>query len=289
MTAVAIVGAGRLGTVLAAALRKKGFEIRGIADRSARDARESRRIIGAGVPTTACRKAAADAEIIFLTVPDGAIERTARELAAAQTEWRGKTVFHTSGLHAASILAPLRALGAACASFHPVQSFPRKDLPASRFKNIFIGIEGDEGALSAAEAIAHKLGARPFRLGSGDKALYHAACSLASNLLVPLFETACALMRAAGVGPLKAEEILLPLAEGTLQSVKHFDGAKALTGPIARGDVETVRRHLQALDKYPDVRKIYQTLGREALRLVRTSRTVPAAAVKALGRLLGGR
>jgi predicted short-subunit dehydrogenase-like oxidoreductase (DUF2520 family) len=119
------------------------------------------------------------------------------------------------------------------------------------------------------------LGARPLVLKGADKALYHAACSLASNLLVPLFDTACGLLREAGIGDREAVEVLWPLAEGTLQSVKRLDRENALTGPISRGDVDTVRKHLHALEKYPAAQKIYRVLGAEALRLASRRKTIP--------------
>jgi predicted short-subunit dehydrogenase-like oxidoreductase (DUF2520 family) len=273
MKSVAIVGAGRLGTVLGAALRKKGFAVRAIVDRRLAAARESRKIIGAGTPTRDAARAAAGADVVIVAVPDGEIARAACRLAklagVPRKPWHGKIVFHTSGVLAADVLAPLRDLGASCASFHPVQSFPRKDLPAGHFKGVTIGLEGDARAVRAGAAIARKLGARPRVIKGADKALYHAACSVASNLLVPLFDTACGLLRESGIGDREAVEILWPLAEGTLQSVKRLDRASALTGPISRGDVETVRRHLRALEKFPAARKIYRVLGAEALRLAR--------------------
>jgi predicted short-subunit dehydrogenase-like oxidoreductase (DUF2520 family) len=301
MKSVVIVGAGRLGTVLGAALRKKGFVVRAIVDRRLAAARESRKIIGAGTPTRDAARAAAGADIVIVAIPDGETAREACRLAklagapvkslgglakaaGAQRKpghrlaklaggpgkpWRGKIVFHTSGVLAADVLAPLRNLGAACASFHPVQSFPRKDLPAAHFKGVTIGLEGDARAVRAGAAIARKLGARPRVFKGADKALYHAACSVASNLLVPLFDTACGLLRESGIGDREAVEMLWPLAEGTLRSVKRLDRASALTGPISRGDVETVRRHLRALEKFPAARKIYRVLGAEALRLAR--------------------
>ena len=320
MKSVAIVGAGRLGTVLGAALRKKGFTVRAIVDRRLAAARESRKIIGAGIATRDVGRVGAGgafgaraaaprgADIIIIAVPDGEIEGVARKLArvyglagprglagaaeasgvpgkplgrlaklvgAPSKAWRGKIVFHTSGVLTADALAPLHDLGAACASFHPVQSFPRKDLPASHFKGVTIGLEGDARAVRAGAAIARKLGARPRVFKGTDKALYHAACSVASNLLVPLFDTACGLLREAGIGDREAVEMLWPLAEGTLQSVKRLDRASALTGPISRGDVETVRRHLRALEKFPAARKIYRVLGAEALRLARRRKTIP--------------
>jgi len=286
MTGVAIIGAGRLGTSLGRELAKKGYPILWIADRKPAAARESRRIIGQGRATADAARAA-EAGIIFLSVPDEEIERTARALAKTAAAWRGKVVLHTSGILSSAALAALRSKGAACASFHPVQSFPRKDMPSAHFKNIVIALEGDAAALNTGKRLIRLLGARPHLLRARDKAFFHAACSMASNLFVPLFEMARTLLLGIGIKDAEATKILLPLVAGTLQSVKHFDGADALTGPISRGDVETVKKHLEALKRYPSARRTYRALGAEALRLAR-KKGLPSGKFKALKGLMGG-
>jgi len=288
MTSVAIIGAGRLGTSLGLALSKKGFEVRRLADRSLRQARESRRILGQGQATKDIITAAAEAGLVFICVPDAEIVRTANKLARASLDWRGKLVFHTSGIQSSTALAALKAKGAFCASFHPVQSFPQKNMPLSHFNKIFIDMEGDREALEAARRIAQRLGARSLLLKARDKILFHAACSLASNHFVSLFDMACMLVRQTGVRDGAAVEILLPLVEGTLQSVKHLDRSAALTGPISRGDTDTVRQHLAALKKFPQARRAYRILGAAALRLA-PKKNLPPEKIKILKRWLEGR
>lgn len=287
MTGVAIIGAGRLGTSLGRALAKKGYPILWIADRKPAAARESRRIIGQGRATSDIVRAG-EAGIIVLSVPDEEIERAARRLARTSGVWHGKIVLHTSGILSADALAALRSKGASCASFHPVQSFPRKDLPPVHFKDIVIALEGDEAALRAARRMVRSLGARALLLQARDKIFFHAACSMASNLFVPLFEMARTLLRRIGIKDAGAVRILLPLVEGTLRSVKHFDGADALTGPISRGDVETVKKHLEALKRYPAARRAYRALGAEAVRLAR-KKGLPSGKIKTLKRLTAGK
>ncbi|MGA2586105.1 MAG: Rossmann-like and DUF2520 domain-containing protein [Candidatus Aminicenantales bacterium] len=287
MTGVTIIGAGRMGTSLGLALAGKRFIVRWLADHRPAAARESRRVIGQGKATTDAAKAAAAAGTVFLCVPDEEIEQVAKALARAPIDWLGKFVFHTSGILSSKVLAALKARGAFCASFHPVQSFPRKNMPPRHFRDIYIGIEGDERARREAERIARSLGARPLPIRARDKILYHAACSMAANLFVPLFDTACSLLRRAGIEDKAAVKILWPLVEGTLQTVKHFDRASALTGPISRGDAATVRRHLAALEKIPSAREIYRTLGREASKLAE-KRNLPPEKIKALKRALEG-
>lgn len=287
MTGVAIIGAGRLGTSLGRALAEKGHSILWIADKNPTAARESRRIIGQGRTTSDIARAA-EAGIIVLSVPDDEIERAARTLAKTAATWREKTVLQTSGILSSASLAALRARGASCASFHPVQSFPRKDAPAGRFRNIVIALEGDAAALRVAKRLIRSLGARPFLLRARDKAAFHAACSMASNLFVPLFEMTRTLLRGIGIGDAEAAKILIPLVEGTLQSVKHLDGAAALTGPVSRGDVATVEKHLQTLKNHPDALRVYQTLGAEAVRLA-GKKDLPPRTLKVLKRLMESR
>jgi predicted short-subunit dehydrogenase-like oxidoreductase (DUF2520 family) len=271
-------------------MRKKGYVVGAIVDKRIAAARESRKIIGAGKATRDVARGAAGADIIIVAVPDDVIGPAAREIAATvrpSLDWKDKVVLHTSGAVTSAALAPLRAAGAACGSFHPVQTFPRKDLPASVFAGAAVDLEGDPRAVRAGAALARKLGSRPFVLRAEDKALFHAASGMASNLYLPLFDAACGLLGKAGISDRDAVRILLPLAEGTLRSVKRLDRAEALTGPISRGDVETVRKHLGALNKYPAALKIYRLLGAEALRLARRRKKIPARDVRALAKLLG--
>jgi predicted short-subunit dehydrogenase-like oxidoreductase (DUF2520 family) len=289
MKSFSIVGAGRLGTALGAALVKRGWRVEAIVDREAPAARESRRLIGAGRASTSPAAAAKAKGLVIISVPDAAVAGAARELARASGSWPGRGVFHTSGLLTAGALGPLAARGALVASLHPVQSFPRKDLPASVFRGITWGIEGSPKAVKAATGIVRALGGHVLFLAEQDKALYHAACVLASNALVALEGTAAGLLEGAGVGQAEALRTLLPLAQGTLQNVKSLGLEGALTGPVLRGDIETVRRHLAALRADPEARKVYRILGRQALGLAVSGRGLPAGKIRALKRLLGGR
>jgi predicted short-subunit dehydrogenase-like oxidoreductase (DUF2520 family) len=287
MTTFSIIGAGRLGTSLGAALAKKGWDLKVIADRNPAAAREGRRIIGRGTATRDIGKAARGAQVLFICVPDDAVKAVARRLARPGVSLSGRLVFHTSGLLAAAVLDPLRKKGADAASLHPVQSFPLKGGALRLFRGIFWGVEGDADAVRTGRAVAKTLGGRALVLREKDKPLYHAACSLASNGFVSLEAAAVALLHAAGVRQKTAIAVLLPLLQGTLQNVKKLGLKEALTGPVVRGDVETVRRHLRVLKSHPGQEEVYRTLGREALRLV-TAGTLPAHKLRALTRLLRG-
>jgi predicted short-subunit dehydrogenase-like oxidoreductase (DUF2520 family) len=286
MRSFSIVGAGRLGTVLAAALVRRRWKIELIVDKDARAARASRRIVGRGRASTSVGAKARPGRVVIIAVPDDAVTGVAAGLARSGVCWAGRSVFHTSGLLPARALRPLAERGASVASLHPVQSIPRKEAPASIFKGITWGIEGDPAGVEAAGEIVRSLGGNAILLSEKDKPLYHAACSLASNAFVALEWTASGLLRTAGIGQSTAAAILLPLAQGTLQNVKNLGLEKALTGPILRGDVASVRGHLKALRKDPGARAVYLALGRQTLRLAGKG-GLPAGRLKALKRLLG--
>lgn len=287
MKTVSIVGAGRLGTTLGAALACRGWRVEAIVDRDARAAREARRIIGQGRASASLGAAARSKGPIIISVPDDAVGRVAAGLARSGGAWAGRFVFHTSGLLPARILAPLARRGAHVASLHPAQTFPRKDAPASIFKSVTWGIEGDADAIEAAAEIVRALQGNLLLLTEENKPLYHAACTLASNSLVALEWTAAGVLRRAGIGEDMASRMLLPLLQGTLQNVKNLGLEKALTGPVLRGDIATVRKHLKALRDDPASREVYVVLGKQILRLASKS-ALPAGRVRALKRLLGG-
>ncbi|MEN6561638.1 MAG: Rossmann-like and DUF2520 domain-containing protein [Acidobacteriota bacterium] len=288
MKKFSIVGAGRLGTSLAAALVRRGWELEVVADRDVRAARESRRIIGRGRVSASLAAAAAARGLVIIAVPDDAVGRAAASLARAGGPWAGRVVLHTSGLLPSSVLGPLARRGASAASLHPVQAFPRKDLPASVFAGITWGVEGGAAAVEAAETIVRALRGRVLLVAAGDKALYHAACVLASNALVALESTAAGLLERTGLDAEAAAATLAPLLQGTLQNVKSLGLEKALTGPILRGDLKTVRRHLEALKGAPREREVYAVLGGRILSLA-AKRGLPPGRVRAMRRLLEDR
>ena len=285
MKRVAVVGAGRLGTTLGAAMAAKGFDVAAVSCRNRTSARESARLIGGARATTSATRAAAAAEVVFLCLPDDALAPQVRKLASTRSDWKGKTVFHTSGLLAADVLAPLKAKGALTASFHPAQTFPRKDVAPGSFRGVAFVLEGDAAAVDLGRRIARRLGGKVLALQPKHKALYHAACHLASGGMISLLDAAAVLLQKAGFDSQQTADILFPLTERTLQNVKNIGSRKALTGPVIRGDIRTVQAHLAALVSEPGIRNLYTGL---ALRgLDRTAKAqLPVRTVRALRRLL---
>lgn len=288
MKDIAIIGAGRLGTALGHALARSGYRIKAVSDISLAAARRMARGLGRVRIAGNNIEAGGSARAIFLCVPDSAVAAVARELEKSAIDWRGRVVVHCSGLLDSRPLAPLRRRGALTASAHPVRSFPRRPTADDPFRRVSVGIEGQAGAVAWLNQVMKRLGARPVPLRPGVKPLYHAACSLASNGLVILIDMAQELLVEAGFSPKSARDLLMPLAQGTLHNVNKLGTTAALTGPLVRGDEETVARHLATLERYRRTREAYRALGSRGLDLVKKA-GVRSEKIRALRRLLEDR
>jgi predicted short-subunit dehydrogenase-like oxidoreductase (DUF2520 family) len=289
MNGISIIGTGRLGTSLGAALSKKGYRIKFLSCRTSLSAEESRMIIGEGKASNDNVQAARAGDIIILCLPDEEILKVTKELADANISWSEKFIFHCSGLLSSEILKPLKAKGAMTASIHPVQSFANKRTSPEQFENIYFGLEGETKALKESQKIIRKLGGRFFIIEAENKALYHTACSIASNFLVVLLDTASSLLNQAGLQEEQAFQVLLPLVKGTLHNVKKFDIQSSLTGPVIRGDKASVEKHLKALRKSPFLYEMYKRLALQALKIARREKKLSAHKIKALKDLLEGK
>jgi predicted short-subunit dehydrogenase-like oxidoreductase (DUF2520 family) len=222
------------------------------------------------------REAAHSADLLIIATPDDAIADAARLLLERGVVHGSHDVLHLSGLLDRSALAPLEHTGAALGSFHPLQTVADARTAPERFRGAWAGIEGDPRALAAGEGLAAQLGMRAVRLQAGAKPLYHAAATIVANYSVALAGVAERLARAAGVEADAAGRLYAPLLAGAAENLRSARPADALTGPLRRGDVGTVRRHLAALP--PEVRALYSLLGLEALQLARDAGLEPSTA-----------
>lgn len=260
---VAVVGAGNVASALGPALCRAGYRIVEVV---VRDRPESRRRGAALARKWKCRievrrQSRLDADIVILAVTDDAIASTAREI-ARRADWAGKVVMHLSGARSASELNALKKRGAAVGSFHLMNTFVRGVQP--RLEGTFVAVEGDRRAVAIAEAMARDIQCRPFRVRSKDKVLYHAMGAFASPLLVALLAIAEEVGRKAGVK--YPRRVLDKLLMQTLLNYRKKGPAAAFSGPINRGDVATIKRHLKALRGTEQAGEVYRLLGRSALR-----------------------
>ena len=266
---VAILGAGRMGQGLALALQQGGREVV-LLSRTAHPVAPPLRLHG-GPRAGAVRQA----DVILLAGPEGAITRGALELASDDAVEPGNAVIHLSGLLDRSVLDPLVSTGAALGSFHPLQTVSDPASAPDRFRGAYAGIEGDDRALAAARRLADTLGMTAVPIPPSAKAAYHAGATIAANYTTVLAAMAERLAAAAGVPPEVAQRLYLPLIRGAIANLE-VGPAAALTGPVRRGDAETVAAHLRALP--PGDRELYVLLGREALRVALEAGLSPVAA-----------
>lgn len=283
MKSFSVIGAGRVGTALALALCRKGLELKYLADRSSARAREVSKLIGQGRATGDNRLAARSAGLIFICVPDDLIGKLVEEISVV--ELSGKFVFHTSGALSSDLLQPLARKGARVASFHPAQTFAEPVAKPGIFKGIYIGLEGQPEAVEIGKKLAARLGAQALLLSPAEKPLYHLALSISSNFLVMLLFEVKKLLKKVGLEESAILEILTPLLNKTLQNVKNLGLEASLTGPVARGDLQTVKKHLAITAGSPGLDKIYRAMALEALKLAE-KRGLSLAKIKALKRLL---
>ena len=289
MKSFSIVGAGKVGTSLGKALVEAGYTLESLSCLTQSEAEESRQIIGSGEPSLNNIQAAQNGEILFITVPDDRIKDVVLELDSSKLSWQGKTVFHCSGLLPSGVLNPLKSKGASTASFHPIQAFAHKNAMSSIFLGTYFSLEGEEQAVFTAKTMVLDLGGRSIEITPEDKPKFHAAFSIGSNFLVVLVDSAVTLLKSSGLSEEKAIQILRPLLCVTLNNITESSLGSALTGPIARGDIQTVRAHLDALKLFPGVEEVYRLLAVKALEMAKEEKRLTAQQIKELFRILEDR
>jgi predicted short-subunit dehydrogenase-like oxidoreductase (DUF2520 family) len=259
------IGAGRVGTGLALSFARAGCRVVAVASRSAASARKLSRRVRARVATP--QEVADRADLVFLTVPDDAIEPV-----ASGTRWRaGAACVHTSGAAELDVLGTVIADGALAGGFHPLRMFgePGK---AYDLRGCAVAIAGPDVLARKLGRLARAIGARPFRLPEGGRALYHAAANFSGAFVIALIQETVALWKKLGVPERDALRALLPLLRGTVDNVEKLGAAGALGSVVARGDVGTIRRHLEVLEQEaPESLELYRLLS---------LRTVPTALAK---------
>lgn len=265
---ISIVGAGVVGTAIGILAVRAGYRVVAIGSRSEQSTRRvARKIKGASACTPV--EAAGRGQLVLLTVPDDAIAPVAAELAEAGAVAPGTMVAHCSGALASRVLAPLGdTCGARLASMHPLQTFPSALVAVDSLPGCYFFCEGQSPAVSTVMQLAGDIGGVPVEIEADRKTLYHAAACIACNYLATLQEAAIATAVLAGIGAEPARQALGPLVAATVDNVMSLGASKALTGPIARGDKQTIVRHLQALDGTDaDLACLYRHLGRRTVTL----------------------
>jgi predicted short-subunit dehydrogenase-like oxidoreductase (DUF2520 family) len=275
MPKIGFIGAGTVGNALAVGLSGRGYPVVSVSSRSLSSAEGLARLIKGCHAFPSNQEAADNADLIFITTPDDSISSVVSRL-----EWhRDQSVVHCSGADSADILEPARKQGAQVGAFHPLQTFASVEQAAGRLPGVVIAIEAREPLLGTLKEMAAVLGGQPMEIQASDKILYHTAAVMVSNYTVTLVKLAADLWQSFGAPPNLAVNALLPLLRGTISNLEETGIPDCLTGPIARGDIGTVRKHLDALDqRAPGLLATYRELARQ---------TIPIALAK--GRIDGQR
>jgi len=280
MKTVAIIGAGRVGCTVGYLLASAGYVVTAVAARSLASAEKAVGFIGSGMPTTDVVTAASKAGIVFITTPDGAIKNVCDEIALQGGLKAGSIVVHMFGAASLELLDAARTAGSYRAVIHPLQSVPSpargiQNLPGSYFRT-----EADPEALETAHQLVKALGGVELVMlkWSPDKdsaSLYHAGAIAVSNYFVALVDYGLKFYQALGADKQETLKALLPLIKGTLQNIESLGTTNALTGPIARGDVETIQGHIEAMQaKTPELLPLYKELARHTILVARAKGSI---------------
>lgn len=243
---VGVIGAGKVGAVLGAALRAAGHAVVGVSAVS-EESRERAENLLPGVPILEIDQVVERAELVLLAVPDDALGPLVEGLAKLGAWQPGQLVAHTSGRFGVGVLAPARAAGAIALALHPAMTFTGMSLDLTRLSDSTFGVSADPAMLPIAQALVVEMGAEPVVIAEGDRELYHAALAHTANHMVTLTAQSAELLAKIGVDD--PSRLLGPLLRAALDNALA-SGESALTGPVARGDAGTVSAHVAALHDY---------------------------------------
>jgi predicted short-subunit dehydrogenase-like oxidoreductase (DUF2520 family) len=268
---VTIIGAGAVGRSIALALFYSGVKIHGVYSLSGRSAvqlgkRVHAKYSGTLSPSPDC------GSIVLLCIPDAKIKEAATMLARALPSMNNRVVIHTAGARSSAELVPLKRKRCSVGSFHPMQTFPHGKITS--LSGVWCAIEGDKAALAVCRQLARKLRSHAFVISKEAKVLYHIAGVFASNYVVTLMSVVHDLAVQSGIPEKNIWKIFRPIIEQAVQNTVKSSPAEALTGPIIRGDSETVVQHLTALSSGTAayLAPLYSALGIETVRLAKKQR-----------------
>jgi predicted short-subunit dehydrogenase-like oxidoreductase (DUF2520 family) len=257
---VAIIGAGKVGSILAKALSKQGYRLVGIASSTLESAGKLAQQFG--VPaTTKAADVTQYADIVIIATPDRCIGQVVKDAAQNGGFRSGQFVFHTSGGVSVETLSPASDVGVFTGCMHPLQSFADTESDMNALAGIYFALGGHEQAVAIAEGIVKQFGGHSFVISDKDRPLYHAAACIVSNYFVSLMHWATQIYTVFGLTPQQAASALMPLVQGTVGNIQQLGPTQALTGPISRGDGTTIAAHLAALENMNE-QKLYAELGR---------------------------
>ena len=270
MQSISIIGAGRVGGALAIALDRAGYPIDSVYYRGDDYLSTLRNTVSPKVKfENSLSSDLSGGDILIIASGDPEIRGLADDVAERSS--LPKFAFHTSGSLSSAELNSLHEKGVQTGSLHPLAAVSDPVAGAERFRGAFFCVEGDEDSVKVAEELAKAIGGRPFSIPSGSKPIYHAAAVMSAGHVVALLDAAIEMMTHCGLSPDESQEILVPLALGSVENLKDRRPAAALTGPYARGDASALARHLSSFEGAgvkSELRTIYLDLALRSLELM---------------------
>lgn len=282
-----IIGCGRVGRTIAKLFQEAGVvRVKGVLTRSTQSARMAVDFIGAGRPLSGLREFR-PSPVWMIATPDITIREVAQALASASLIRKGDVVFHLSGALSSAELADCQSAGASVASIHPIQNFSDPATSVLQFSGTWCAVEGDDEATRVLRQGLDAIGARSVAIAPHQKTLYHAAAVMACNYLVALIDVSLGIFQKAGINRDQAATMLTPILRATLENVLERGTEAAMTGPISRGDVEIVQRHLSQLGPVsPRSASLYKILGQATLDVVGRRGDLPANVAREIREIL---
>jgi predicted short-subunit dehydrogenase-like oxidoreductase (DUF2520 family) len=267
MRKIYFIGAGKVGTSLAYLLHQKGYQVIGIASKNLKSAENAVTFISENIPATNdIYIFVEDADIVFITTNDDAIPIIAKDIAEHCEIKKGQIFVHTSGSLPSKVFEPLEKKGGLGISIHPLQTVAS---PSEGIKNIMgslFAIEGNKNAYDIAVEIVKSLDGNYFFIESDKKPLYHLAAVISCNYLVTLINISLKLFENVNIDSELGLNGLLKLVRGTVNNIDRVGPKQALTGPIARGDIQTIRDHITSLKRFmPELLQLYKVIGEKTV------------------------
>jgi predicted short-subunit dehydrogenase-like oxidoreductase (DUF2520 family) len=263
---IGIIGAGKVGISIGYVLKQKGMDIAAVSDTFEVPINTAKTYLGDDVLYTNNNVEVVEAsDIIAVTTQDRIIKEVAIEITEKMEKLDGRLFFHTSGAHPATLLSPLETKGARLGALHPLQTFPDIESAINVLPGTYIFIEGDEDSIEVLRKIATALGSGCVRLEGEQKLLYHLCAVFVCNLLCALLYTGEDIMNKIGI----ELQPFFPIIKATLNNIEKKGPLASLTGPIVRGDVETVLSHFEAMEDMELYKKVYKSLSLVALDMAK--------------------
>jgi predicted short-subunit dehydrogenase-like oxidoreductase (DUF2520 family) len=282
-----VIGCGKVGKTLTRLwTANRVFRVQSVLNRSRQSAAEAVDFAGSGRPVDDFSQMH-KADVVMISASDEAIRECCRRLCRAGLVDRRTVVFHLSGSLPSSLLEPAKAEGASIASVHPVKSFADPSAAVESFRGTFCALEGDADACEPLRDALERCGAIAFHVAPEHKTIYHAGTVFASNYLIALVEVGLRCFERAGLARETAMEVMRPIVTGTVDNLFRLGPARALTGPVARGEPSVVQGQSEALGRWDEnTQRLYKSLARVAVELSAVQGKAGREALAAIERLV---